>query len=787
MKKINRKLARDLWSSKGLFTAVIIIIFLAVSFFGSMFMAYQNLSNSYNYTYENLNFADLTVKVAEDASGAEDQLKAINGIEAVTGRMNADYALTLPGEQTSKVLVRAISLPSSESVRADTVNDVYIQEGTYFPDRDGNFILLEQNFAKHHELEPGQTVTMDVNNQDISFEIAGIATSPEYVFFAKSRQELLVSPEVWGVVFVPETIRNSLLNGPVNEFCFSFGDSVDAEGITSEIESILSEYTIMDIVPKEDQASYAGLETDLEQFEVIAEMFPALFIIVGAMAIYILLTRIVYNQRSQIGLMKAVGYSSRSVMIHYLGFATAVGLIGSITGSISGYYLAEAITKYYASMINLPFITTEVQWTGIITGFILGLVPCLIAGIVPAWRAARIVPAEAMHAPAPAAGRKLLLERIFPFVTRLSSLWKIPLRNIFRNRRRSLYTTIGIVFGVSLILVSAGMIDSMQDMIRFMFNDIQRYDARIEFASPQSSDLADEAQYWQGVKTVEPTLLFPARLQHNSETYSTICWALPNDAKLRGLYSPSEKPVSLNEDGIWLSQALGDTLDIGKGDILNLQTDWGTAQLPVIGFVKEPMGSFGYMSIDRARSEFGGLEIISGMLLEIDDDYADEIREKAYGMGAASVEITSETRERIDEMMEAGLGMLLIMLLFGAILSMAIVFTTVTINILERRREIATMRTLGESKRRIDMMVTIENLILGLAGLVPGIVMGYLLAWYFFSLFQGDMFSMDLIILPRTYILTVGIVIAIMLISQAPSIRTVNRLNLAQVTKEQAS
>jgi len=128
-----------------------------------------------------------------------------------------------------------------------------------------------------------------------------------------------------------------------------------------------------------------------------------------------------------------------------------------------------------------------------------------------------------------------------------------------------------------------------------------------------------------------------------------------------------------------------------------------------------------------------------------------------------------------------------IMLAFGATLALAIVFTTVTVNILERRREIATMRTLGEGKTRIAGMITVENLLLGLAGLIPGVLLGYGLALYFFRFMQTDMFSFDLVILPTTYVLTTGVVILIMLISQIPGIRQVNRLNLAQMTKEQAT
>lgn len=782
MNKLERKLIRDLWASKGLFIAVTIIIFLAVAFFGAMFMAYQNLNDSYDHSYEKLRFADFTVKVSQDASEAIDELEKIEGVETVTGRMNADFDLTLPGAQTKKVLARVISLPSSDAARMDVVNDVLVEEGNYFPNNESLSLLVEKNFADHHELKPGQMVHLTLEEEDIGFGIAGIVASPEYIFPAESRQKFMPSSEVWGVVFVPEDII-TFLKQPVNEFCFLIKDGADYDSIITEVETILNQYQVMDVVPREDQPSYTGLEMDLEQFATLAELFPLLFIIVGAMATYILLTRIVYNQRPQIGLMRATGYSRRQVMVHYLGFALVIGLVGSMAGIIVGHFLSEGITHFYAGMINLPYTTMEIQWISIGGGIILGLLPCIISGIIPAFTASRILPAEAMRTPAPSAGRKLLIEKIFPFLTRLSSVWKIPLRNIFRNRRRSLYTAIGVTFGISLILVSAIMIDSMVDLIDFQFNKIQRYDARVQFSEEQPASLADEFAGWDGVERAEPLLEIPVRLENGEKSYSTLLVALPSDTELRGIYSPSRERIAVSNEGIMLTEALSDTLDVNKGDTLTL---WGSEQLEVVGFVKDPMGSFGYVSLELAQS-MAGMDVISGMLLEVNPEYEDIIRDKAYKAGAASVELSSETKESVDKMMESGMVMLYIMLLFGATLALAIVFTTVTVNILERRREIATMRTLGESKGRIVAMITIENLLLGMAALIPGIVLGYVLAWYFFSLFQGDMFSMDLVVFPRTYVMTIGIVVLIMLISQIPGIRSINRLNLAQVTKEQAS
>lgn len=788
MNKLERKLIRDFRSSKGLFIAVIVIIFLAVSFFGSMFMAYRNLDTSYTYSYDSLRFADLTVKLARDASDTLTELEQVEGVRLVTGRSNSDHAITLPGETTHKALARVLSLPDAGADRERTVNDVLINEGTYFPADEPNHILIEKNFADYHGLKPGQTITLGDAGEEIPFRIAGIAVSPEYIFPAKSRQEIMVSAEVWGVVFVPEGARTGLLRQPVNELCFLFEEDADEAEVTARIESALNAYQVMDVVPRSDQPSYTGLEMDLEQFQVLSELFPLLFIIVGSMATYIMLTRIVHNQRTQIGLMRAVGHTGRRVVIHYLSFALFIGTVGAILGTIAGYFAAEAMTSYYAGMINLPLTVTEIQWDAIMISLLLGLLPCAIAGLIPAWAASRIPPAEAMRPPSPTSGRKLLLERLFPFMSRLSSLWKIPLRNIFRNRRRSLYTAIGVTFGVSLILISAAMIDSIESLMDFMFKDVQRYDVRIDFAGPQSADLADEVAAWEGVERVEGTLQIPVRLDYEGNSYSTLGIVLPVNGELRGLYETSGKETSVTGEGVLVSQGLPGTLDAGKGDVITVTSMLGSAEFPIVGVVKDPMGSFAYITPEQARTLTGGNDLINGLLLRADPAFEDAIREQAYLMDAvASVELTSETESRYDELMESGTVMLYIMLLFGATLAMAIVFTTVTVNIMERRREIATMRTIGEGKRKIAAMITIENLLLGAAGLVPGIILGYLMGVLFFGMFQGDMFTMDLVVFRRTYVLTVCIVIIIMIVSQVPSIRNINRLNLSQVVKEQAT
>ena len=790
-RKLQRKLIRDLAASKGLFLAVTAVIFLGVAFFGASFMGYQNLRSSYDYTYETLHFADFTVKVERDAGEALEGLNKISGVEAVTGRLNSDISLTLPGTEEKRVLARVISLPSDSR---PAVNDVKVVQGSYLPEDESDVLLVEKTFAEHHGLKPADTLSLTVDGRKLSFSVAGVVASPEYIWFAKSRQEILVSPETFGVVFVPEEIVPELEGESlINEFCFLIDEGADREAIIEEAESILEPYMVMDVVPREDQPSNAALSMDLQEFGELAEVFPLLFLIVGALATYILLTRIVQNQRSHIGLMRAVGYSRRQVLLHYLSFALIIGVTGAVTGTIAGYLLSQVITNLYTGILGIPYTKIEMnfmQWMAIEEGLLLGILPCLIAGIIPAWAASRLPPSEAMRPPTPTAGRKLLLERIFPFLRRLSSLWKIPLRNIFRNRRRSLYTIIGVAFGISLILVSAGFIDSTDAFMDLQFNKVQRYDAQINFspAQPQPATLASEVQNWEEVEKAEPVLQIPVRLEHGDKSYSTLAVGLSPDSELYGLYSTAGDRVNVTDEGILLNKGLRKTLDVDIGDAITLRSPWGPGQLTVAGFVDQPMGSYGYVTLGQAQELVGGLPIISGLMLEVEPQYLDTIREKAYDIpGTAYVELTGESNEKIEQMMGFIKGMSWVMLGFGAALALAIVFTTVTVSILERRREVATMRTLGESKGRIAAMFTIENLLLGLAGIIPGIPLGYVLAIYLFSLFQSDMMTYNLVIFPRTYLMTIGLVILIMLISQMPGIRQTNRLDLARVVKEQTT
>jgi putative ABC transport system permease protein len=571
----------------------------------------------------------------------------------------------------------------------------------------------------------------------------------------------------------------------INEFCVIVNKGADRSLIIKEAENILEPYGIMDVVPAEEQPSNALLNIDLHEIGSMARVFSVLFLVVAALITYFVLARIVSRQTSQIGLMRASGYSRRQVLLHYLSFALIIGAAGAVVGTLAGYFLSEAVTRIYVKTLGLPFISIGTPGMLIAEGFFVGIIPCVIAGIIPSYAASRLKPAEAMRTPTPFRGMKPMFNRAFNFLTRFSHLWTIPLRNISRNKLRSMYTILGVAFGISLILVSVAFIDSMNSFMVLQFEKIQKYDAQVTFAQPQPETIASQVMNEGLYKKVEPVLQIPVSLEYQGKSYSTTVVGLSPDAGLYGLYSMRGESINVSDKGILLSGALKKTLGVDVGDVINVRSESGSRQVEVAGFVKQPFGAFSYLTLQKAQDLLGGQPVVSGLMLDINPQYKGTMRQTAAQIpGTASVELTSETKAMVAERLRFNSNMVWIMFAFGVALTSTIVFTTIYASIIERRREIATMRTLGESRHRIAEMIIIENLMLGLIGITIGIPLSYMLAAYSFNILQTDMLSYSLVILPKAYLVAILVVILIMIISQIPAIRQLNRLKLASVINE---
>ena len=456
---LDTKRRRDFRERRWQVLAVAVTITLGVMMFAASYDAYLNLESSYQGTYDRLHFADMTVTGAEDGFATEAQ--AIAGVAAVEERRQVD----LPFRVGDSVLSgRAVGMPAGEQPQ---INQIDVVEGEYLDPNRPNGIVVESHFAYDHDLVPGSRVEVFTGAEWIETEVIGIGVSAEYLWPAKSRQEVFTAPGTFGVAFVAEELLTPL---PANVVADQTLILYDLDADTDETDTAVSDAAhnagAADVLTQSEQPSNAALQLDVDGFQQLAIAFPALFLVAAGMAAFILLTRLVLSQRPQIGALRASGVSRKLLTRHYLSYGILLGVIGAVIGVVLGVLAGFALSGAYTKELGIPDTVRELHWVTLVVGPLFGLVTGFLAAYLPARSAFRMSPAEAMRGDVKVEdGRLSLIERVVPPLQRAPVRWRMVLRGIGRDKRRSLSTVIGVMLALVLILASWGMIDTVGVLI----------------------------------------------------------------------------------------------------------------------------------------------------------------------------------------------------------------------------------------------------------------------------------------------------------------------------------
>ncbi|HEY5639268.1 MAG TPA: ABC transporter permease, partial [Dehalococcoidia bacterium] len=399
-------------------------------------------------------------------------------------------------------------------------------------------------------------------------------------------------------------------------------------------------------------------------------------------------------------------------------------------------------------------------------------------------------PAEAMRPPPPPAGRHMLIEKLLPPLKRLPNVLKLPLRNIWRVPSRTVYTAFGMAAGVSLVLVAASFLDSYDRAIDLQFDRIQNYDARVNFVTPFPASLVDEAGGIEGVRDAEALMEVPVELSTDGARHTTLLQGLEGDGDLLRVYTPGGDPLQ-PDDGLLITTVLAKLLGVEKGDSVSVRAVAPGAQavsLTVDDIAQQPLGDVVFARLDTAQALAGGQAVGSALLLSFSGGQTPALESRLYALdGAGGIDFTIDVREYINELNDLFLVFIGVMLVFGVALGFAIIFNTITINALERQRELATMRTFGTGIGRLASMLTVENVVMGVIGVAVGLPVGYALSQYFAQFYQNDLFDMPVVIYTRTYGIAAAGALIVLLLAEIPAVRFVRRLDLPAVVREIAT
>jgi putative ABC transport system permease protein len=791
MKKISLKLGRDIRQQKWQFTALVVVIFLGVLSYGGMMGMIDDVEASLDNTLDALHFQDFVVTLEGTAPESVVQdVAGVANVQAVTGRLVMDVGLDISEDNQARA--RLVGMPTAAQ---PPVNQLYVQEGCYLQEGDGLVAVLDHHLAEYYGYGPGTVLHPIVNGERLDVEIVGVAVSPEYLMAVASAENMLPLPSGFAVLFMPQAEVQRLFGaeGTINELNVLLENRSpdDVDRAIAQVEEALYGAPVRSVVKRADNPSYSLLRLDLEGGREMMGMVPTMFLVIAAMSIYVLLNRMVQAQRPQIGVLKALGYSRWAVMRYYLLYSGLIAVIGSILGFALSYPVGQAFARAYAAEFGLPFVTARFHLAAGLEAIGITLVVALLAGSFPAWASARTAPAQAMRFDPSVAlvrGSVPWLERALGLVFHLRTGTKIALRNLFRNRRRTLTTVLGFVFAFIVLLTCWAMFDGMDHMMEVQFQQTDRWDLQAIFSQPQPYALVEQIRGWAGVRAAEPVIEFPVTIESGSESHDAFLVALAPDSVLHGFRLPKGKTPSevLVPGRALLSPSVSENWGIETGDQVTLQTPLGDQQVTVDTSNAEVMSPGVYVSLDWVQGKLpGSQDLLNGLWLQVDQAHQKDVRRMLYHLpGVASVDLKEEIAAGWQSLMGLYYVMMGMFLVFALVIAAAVIFNTMTVNVLEREREIATMRALGQSRGGLQRMITVENLLVGLLALVPGLATGVASTYSLFQVFSASAdFYLPFYIAPLTYGIVTLLIFGTALLSQIPAMRRANRMNLAEATK----
>ena len=486
---------------------------------------------------------------------------------------------------------------------------------------------------------------------------------------------------------------------------------------------------------------YTGFGQDAERMANLASVFPVIFFLVAALVCLTTMTRMVEEQRVQIGSLKAMGYSSLAISRKYIFYGLLPSLTGGLMGLVIGYILfPKMIFMAYQIMYQVPDIELR-AYPGISAFSVLAAVACTTLATLWACLATlRETPASLMRPRTPKAGKRVFLEYIRPLWKRMSFTHKVTARNLFRYQKRFWMTVIGIGGCTALIIAGFGLRSSLLFTMSRQYDDLFHYSAQVALSD---NALSTERQAVEDFLAGDERIVSYVPCEASSATvvtpsYSTTAYvevmASDEIGKVVDLFDyKSGDPITMGDEGVYIDQKLSELLKVSVGDTFFLDGDV-RGDVTVAGIYEHYTGHFIYMTPGYYENALHADGEPNAYLLNFtsdDTDTCNAIFEKLLDMsGVATTSRMRDTQDTYMHSMERVDFVVVIIILAAAALAMVVLFNLSNINITERQRELATIKLLGFYDREVSAYVYRENIVLTVFGILIGCFMGHWLHIY---------------------------------------------------------
>ena len=784
MKALDKKLFRDLKRLWAQALAIALVLACGVATLILAIGAYRSLEGTRAAYYERNSFASVFASTTRAPESLKSEIARLPGVLSAETRISETVLLDIPGvaEPSSGLL---LSMPDHAQPR---LNKPYLRSGRMPDPGRLNEVVISEAFASAHGFIAGSAFSGTVNGKKLTFTVSGIALSPEFIY-ALGPGEMVPDDKRFGIIWMRRKALAGITNldGAFNSVSLSLLPGSSEDKVISGLDRLLQPYGGTSAYARKDQTSHAFLDSELNQLKAMARVIPPIFLLVSAFLINMILSRLILLEREQIGLLKALGYSSYNIAVHYVKLVVVIAVTGIAIGFGAGTWLGDGLTRLYAKFFHFPFFIFQRN----LDVYVLAAGLCIAAAVAGAlksvYQAAALPPATAMQPAPPTRYSKA------GFISNIagqlfSQLAIMSFRHMWRWPFRTGFTVFGTSMGVALLITALFSFGSVNFMIDTVFFRTDRQDATITFSSPLAPGVTHEVSRLPGILSVEPFRTMAVSIEHGSLRERVAITGKPQSTRLSRLVDTGLQPVTLPRQGLVLSERLANNLKVRSGDVVRvklLEEGNTIVSVPVVQVVQAYIGLTAYMNLDdmNRMSRIGPR--ITGAFVELDPTVLPQLYNAIKSMPmAASIALQSAALRQFRDTIEQNITiMTTVYTVLAVIIAFGVVYNSARIQLSERGRELASLRVLGFTQREVALVLIIE---LGVAVLLAqplGWALGSGFSWAVVQGFQSDLFRVPFVIERSAFGWSSLAVLIAAIISALIVISRVYRLDLIRVLK----
>ncbi len=704
------KSIRDMQKSKAQFISIFIMATLAVTIVTGLDSVWKTIDDNSSVMYTATNISDMWINVSNPTEKELWGISRIDGVEKAEKRFAINAITGLEGRPTLRIY--AVSGQS-------TLDRPMLKQGR-LSSRSG--AILDEAFAKKHGLKINDEVSVKVNDKWVSFRIEGLAQSSEHIYSVKGTTSIVPDSGKYGFIIINEEMLKSIYGQKVyNQVCVKLSPAADVARVEAEADKITGD-DLIGIVVRGDDSSTNNINANIRQFKTLATVFPLMFFLVTALITQSTMLRMIESQRSQIGILKALGYTKRSILWHYTSYGVYMGLLGAFLGLLTG---PNFFGRLLIPWLKLSF--TDYRISVNLVNFIFSLILILACtGGISLYACLKLLkdsPSVLLRDKPPKEGSHIFLEFLPKLWSRMRFSRKLIARNTLKNKMRVIMSVLGITGCTGLVVAAFTLCNMVGGIARQTYDITYTYDQKIMLNKKADYRLINNLRLDGTVQQMEETAVEIICPDGKRTMKPLTVFSL--DSPLVHLKDVRGDPVLLPNNGITMTRKLAQTLNVKAGDVIELKrAGKGYVKVPVRQIVYLATGQGMYMT-NKYFESIGETYKPTTMLVKwahqpdsafLDSDYVDEY-----------VDRTSQIKD-IKSSTKVVYIAAILLIFMGGILAFVVLYNSSILNFAERIRDLTTLKVLGFYQKEIRSLVLTENILSVILGSVFGIPVGKVIA-----------------------------------------------------------